>query len=103
MANPVITLSIAREIDRISRLVIKATEEGAPDDLLSILFQRLNNAIPDGHVLRAAVELHDRPNLWEVGAIAISRLAYNEANGQDITIGGASPEVQAAIDRYTVG
>ena len=100
MAHPVtLRLSEAKAIADLARLVLLAADEGASEEFICERFRMLKYAIPEDHILARMLALHDRPGFRRNMASSIADLALAEANGKDISLPGATPEVRAVIER----
>jgi len=95
-----ITLPEALAIAELARLAIRAADEHEDEEIIRDRYLDLSLALPDNHILRSALSLHDSPKMWRNIAAAVANCALREANGEDITINGASSETREAIDAY---
>ena len=93
-------LAEAKAIADLAGLVVLAAAENAPEELIAQRYKMLCYAIPAGHVLARTLALHDKPESWRDIAASIAKLARSEANGEDISLNGATPEVRATIEKY---
>jgi len=94
-----IRLSEALAIAELAHLVILASDEHEPEEVIRERYHNLSLALPDNHILRGTMSMHDRPEFWRNISASVANFALREANGEDVSINGAPPEVREVIER----
>ena len=90
----------AKKVSDLANLVILAEESGAPEDFVCERYRMLRFAIPEDSILASTLDFYDRPDFRSKAALTIARLAMREANGDDISVNGLSPESRSAVEKY---